>query len=320
MTWVPMRARGIVPLVGGLLVLGCSGVMVRPPSTATPAPVVADFVVGGDRAVTVHVPPSLDPAVPAPVLMLLHGFGGSGAEQEDYMRFGSVAASHGMLYLHPDGTRDANGHSFWNATDACCDVDRSGVDDSSYLAALVVEIERHVTVDQRRIYVVGHSNGGFMSYRMACDHADTVAAIVSLAGASFADRGACRPTEPVAILQIQGTDDVVVRRHGGDLAGTPDPGDDRLAEYPATEASLAAWAEYDGCTGRIERTTVTLDLDRGLRGANDPKESVESTYGGCAAGGSVSLWSIDGGGHDPNLSSGFGGAVIDFLLAHPKPG
>jgi polyhydroxybutyrate depolymerase len=94
-----------------------------------------------------------------------------------------------------------NGARFWNATDACCDVDASGVDDSSYLAGLINEIGSHVAVDPRRVFVVGHSNGAFMSYRMACDHADTIAAIVSLAGAPPADPAACRPTEPVAILR-----------------------------------------------------------------------------------------------------------------------
>jgi polyhydroxybutyrate depolymerase len=324
----------VMSLVGPLL-LGCTGTSVTTsPSTAPRAPSaepsavpsprssgqIRDFVVGGDRAVTVQVPPGLDPRLPAPVLVLLHGFGGSGGDQEGYMRFGPVAARRGMLYLHPDGTRDANGHTFWNATDACCDVDRSGVDDSSYLAGLITEIERHVAVDPRRIYVAGHSNGAFMSYRMACDHADTVAAIVSLAGASFADREACRPKAPVTILQIQGTADDVVRGGGGSLAGMLDPGDDRLGDYPSTAASLTAWAGYDGCKGDLQRTTSLLDLDRSLQGTNGPEETLESAYGDCHDGTSVGLWAIEGGGHDPDLSAGFATTVIDYLLAHPKPG
>ena len=64
-----------------------------------------------------------------------------------------------------------------------------------------------MNVDPYRIYVAGHSNGGFMSYRLACTHADRIAAIVSLAGATFDTPADCSPTEPVAVLQIHGTAD-----------------------------------------------------------------------------------------------------------------
>ena len=279
---------------------------------------IGDFTVGGDRPVTVHVPAGHDPDVPAPLLMLLHGYGVPADEQEAYMRLGPVAAARGMLYLRPEGTVDTPGFRFWDATDACCDIDGTGVDDSSYLAGLIAEVGTHVAVDPRRVFVVGHSNGAFMSYRMACDHADLIAAIVSLAGASYGDRAACHPSEPLAVLEIHGSDDAIVRVGGGNLKGLLAPGDVRLADYPSTEASLAAWAGYDGCTGRPDPKPGALDLDRVLRGANGPNETTISAYTGCVGGGSVELWMIEGGGHDPELTADFGATVIDFLLAHPK--
>jgi polyhydroxybutyrate depolymerase len=252
--------------------------------------------------------------------MLLHGYGSSGDEEEAYLRLGAAAALNGVIYLHPDGTTDSNGARFWNATDACCDVDGSGVDDSSYLAALVTEIRTHVAVDPRRVFVVGHSNGAFMSYRMACDHADTIAAIVSLAGAPPADPAACRPSEPVAILQVQGSADDQVRVGGGALTGNLAPGDDRLAAYPSLEASLAEWARFDGCAGTRTPSAATLDLDRTLAGANGPNETGVSTNGRCRPGGGVELWMIHGGGHDPEFIDDFGARVLVFLLSHAKPG
>jgi polyhydroxybutyrate depolymerase len=176
-------------------------------------------VVGGNRPVKVAIPPGLDPKVPAPLVMLLHGYGSSGQEEEAYLRLGAAAARSGVVFLHPDGSIDSHGARFWNASDACCDVDGSGIDDSSYLAGLITEIGSHVAIDLRRVFVVGHSNGAFMSYRMACDHADLIAAIVSLAGAPSADSAACKPADPVTILQIQGSADDQVRVEGGTLRG-----------------------------------------------------------------------------------------------------
>ena len=291
------------------------------PASASPTPPghLDALVVGGDRPVKVALPPGVDPSVPAPLLMLLHGYGSSGDEEETYLRLGAAAALNGMIYLHPDGTTDSNGARFWNATDACCDVDGSGVDDSSYLAELITEIGSHVAVDPRRVLVVGHSNGAFMSYRMACDHADTIAAIVSLAGAPPADPAACRPSEPVAILQVQGSADDQVRVDGGSLTGNLAPGDDRLKAYPALEASLAEWATLDGCTGTRTPSTTAVDLDRTLVGANGPSETAVSAYESCRPGGAVELWMIQGGGHDPEFTDDFGARVVAFLLSHAKP-
>jgi polyhydroxybutyrate depolymerase len=276
-------------------------------------------VVGGDRSVKVAIPPGLDPSVPAPLLMLLHGYGSSGDEEEAYLRLGAAAALNGMMYLHPDGTTDRNGARFWNATDACCDVDGSGIDDSSYLAGLITEIRSHVAIDPRRVFVVGHSNGAFMSYRMACDHADTIAAIVSLAGAPPASPAACRPSEPVAILQVQGDADDQVRVEGGSLTGNLAAGDERLTAYPPLEASLAEWATLDGCSAARTPSTMTLDLERSLVGAKGPDETLVSAYGRCRPGGAVELWMIHGGGHGPDFTDDFGARVVDFLLSHAKP-
>src|SRR5688572_2092944 len=130
----------------------------------------------GSTGFSLHVPPGLDPEVPAPLVILLHGYGASGALQEAYMQFAPLADEYGFLYLHPDGALDGFGNRYWNATDACCDFFDSNVDHSGQLRALIESTKASANVDDRRVWLIGHSNGGFMAYRMACDHAGTVAA------------------------------------------------------------------------------------------------------------------------------------------------
>ena len=134
---------------------------------------------------------------PAPLVMMLHGCTLSGQLQEDYFQLLSWSNQLGFLYVAPDGTVDQGGNRFWNATDACCDFYETGVDDSAYLRALIDEIAAQLSVDTERVFILGHSNGGFMAYRMACDHADIIAAVASLAGATFADPADCTPSAPV---------------------------------------------------------------------------------------------------------------------------
>jgi polyhydroxybutyrate depolymerase len=215
-----------------------------------------------------------------------------------------------MLTVYPNGTTDADGAAFWNATDACCDFFRSGVDDAGYLASLIVDIRAQASVDPRRIFVVGHSNGGFMSYRMACDHADLIAAIASLAGATFAMPEDCRPSAPVAMLQIHGTADDTIRYEGGSLPAGP---------YPGAEAGSRFWAGYDGCDLDLADQPGMLDLETSLEGPDGPAETTVRSATDCAPGGHVELWTIAEGGHVPDLTDKVPGAMIGFLLAHPKP-
>ncbi|AUX39854.1 uncharacterized protein SOCE26_012490 [Sorangium cellulosum] len=251
------------------------------------------------------MPSSYEEGTPTPLVILLHGYTASGSLQEAYFALQPLAEERGFLYAHPDGTIDADGNAFWNATDACCNFYGSEVDDSAYLRSVVEDIQARYTVDPKRIFFLGHSNGGFMSYRMACDHADLIAAVASLAGATFADPADCTPSEPVAALQIHGTADETVNYLGATFGA---------ASYPGALETAQQWAEIGGCdTDPTEGPT--LDLDSGLAG----DETTTQAFTGCDPGGHAELWSIEGGTHIPTLGPDFAPAVIDFLLAHPKP-
>lgn len=274
----------------------------------SPAAAAGNLVVDlGRGPVSVSIPSSYQSGIPMPLVLLLHGYGASGAAQEAYMQFAPLSEQYGFLYARPDGSIDQGGSRFWNATDACCNFYGSTIDDSAYLLGLIDAVKAQLTVDDRRVYLIGHSNGGFMSYRMACDHPETIAAIASLAGATFKDPIDCSPIAPVHALQIHGTNDTVIRYNGGTLLGVL---------YPGAIATVEQWAGFDGCDPVPDTSAPPLDLDGSIAGA----ESTVRRYAtDCAAGGSTELWTIPGGSHSPNLSADFNNLVIEYLLAHPKP-
>jgi polyhydroxybutyrate depolymerase len=250
------------------------------------------------------VPDGIQSTVPAPLLILLHGYGASGMLQELYFRMTREANTRGILYAIPDGTLDASMRRFWNATDACCDFAHTNVDDVAYLDAIIDDASARYAVDPRRIFLIGHSNGAFMAHRMACARANRIAAIVSLAGATFADSSRCAPSEPVAVLQVHGTADTTILYNGGSNAGVA---------YPSAATSVARWGTHDRCAPTTTSGT-TFDLDNGIPGA----ETRISRYEGCM-GGAVELWSIEGGAHLPALNAQWSTLTLDWLMAHPKP-
>lgn len=260
----------------------------------------------GRGPVPVVVPDGYDPGSPAPLIVMLHGYGGTGAGQEAYVGFRPLADEYGFIYTYPDGTIDDGGNRFWNATDACCDLFGDGVDDAGYLFDLIDEIRSLLSVDPDRIHVAGLSNGGFMSHRMACDFPDLIASIAPLAGVTFDDPLDCDPASPVHVLQIHGTNDGVIFYGGGAIGGVT---------YPGAVASTETWAGFDGCVVEAETLPTHLDLDRSIPGA----ETVVTRYDdGCLTSGSAELWTIEGGAHVPALSDDFGPLVVEFLLSHPK--
>jgi len=281
-------------LVALLLLAACSST----PGAATSDDVTLDL---DGRPFRLHVPAVA--AEKAPLVVLLHGYTSNADEQESYFKLTAESDRRGFLYAMPEGTTNQEGKRFWNATPACCDFFNSGMDDSTYLVRLIDTVAAKHPVDPARVYFVGHSNGGFMALRMACDHADRVTAVVSLAGAATADPAQCQPSRPVSVLQIHGTSDRTILYEGSTNARRP---------YPSAEGTLALWRRLDGCADRADTSTAPIDLDATLSGA---ETTVTAWHDGCGGGTRAELWSIRDGSHIPALSPSFATAVADFLLA-----
>ena len=260
----------------------------------------------GRGDVLVKVPESYSASEAHPLIILLHGYTSSGRNQDSYFQVSDLADDYGFLFAAPDGVREPSGNEsrFWNASDACCNFFGVEVDDSDYVRSIIDEMKQRYNVDGNRVFLIGHSNGGFMSFRMAYEHSDAVAAIASLAGANHMDQREA-PENPVHILQIHGTNDETIGYQGGDIM------DNR---YPSALQSVRRWATYNGCSqngvGRELR-----DLEASLPGHESGVLKFEV---GCKPGGSAELWTIASGTHVPVLSDTFAAQVVEWLLAHPK--
>ncbi len=264
---------------------------------------------GGDRPTELRVPESYDGTTSLPLLVVLHGHSASGLVQLAYSRLGELVEEEQVLVLAPDGLINDVDNQYWNATDACCDFFGSEVDDSGYLRGLIDDVSAVYNVDPKRVFLWGHSNGGFMAYRMACDHADAIAGIVSLAGAMHLDPADCSPSEPVHVLQIHGDADETILIGGGAVCAEPSCG------YPGAAATLDMWATFNGCDTTRTTSSERYDIDSTV----DGEETVIAVQDGCPAGGGVELWTIEGGGHIPVLRTNFDDLNWDWFSAHAKP-
>ncbi len=240
------------------------------------------------------------------LVILIHGYGSSGADHDAYLGLSKVTNARGVLLAIPNGTKDHAGKLFWNATEACCDFDNVPVDDVAYLDAIIADVSLKERVDPSRIYIIGHSNGAFMAHRYACERSDRIAAIVALAGVPWSDASRCKGSA-VSVLQVHGDADRTIEYGGGKSFGNGAP-------YPSAEEAVSMWASRDGCSNKRHNEGASIDLDHDVTGAETTREA----YDGCPKGIDVELWRMKGVGHVPRFGPRFANAALDFLLSHKR--
>lgn len=162
-----------------------------------------------DRSYILYVPASYTPGVAAPLVLNFHGYTSNDMQQMIYGDFRPIADTAGFLLVHPMGTLDTQGNTYWNSGWG------GTVDDIGFTAALIDSISAQYSVNANRIYSTGMSNGGFMSYTLACELSDRIAAIASVTGTMNANQSvSCNPQHPMPVMEIHGTNDNVVPYNG----------------------------------------------------------------------------------------------------------
>lgn len=170
---------------------------------------------GIQRNYRLHLPTNLPAGSHPPLVFNLHGFTSNAQQQELYSGMNAVADTAGFIICYPDGIGNA-----WNVGVP----GGSTADDVGFIAALIDKFHAENGIDLERVYSCGMSNGGFFSYRLACEMGDRIAAIASVTGSmTTAQLDACDPVRPMPVLEIHGDADLIVNYNGGNgTAPIPD--------------------------------------------------------------------------------------------------
>ena len=250
------------------------------------------------RNYKILTPKNYDPKKKYPFILSLHGFSSNGAGQAAYFPLADLAEKHGFVYCFPSGI----GRS-WNASNACCDWANKN-DDSAYLRGLILHAQEKFSVDKKRVYVTGLSNGGFMCYRMAYDHADLVTAIVPFAGVGF-KRWPGKPKNPVSVLHVHGTKDRVINWNGGSIVGRA---------YPSAKENFEKWRLFNQCDNKVDTAKLKIDLARSVRGDETSVTRFKNKVGTVTS----ELWQVNNGGHVTPPSKDARERIIKWMLAQSK--
>jgi polyhydroxybutyrate depolymerase len=251
---------------------------------------------GRERTYEIHVGKAVVADHPAPLVIVMHGSGGSGRQMEASTGFSRVADREGFIVVYPDSTR-----SHWHdGRVGPRFVEVKDVDDVRFIRDLVKEVSRHHRIDRKRIYATGLSNGGFMSNRLGLAASDIFAAIAPVAGTLGVEfKNAFAPKKSLSILVNHGTEDNAILYSGGKIAN----GDG--GECLAVADIVSKWVKVDRCQDKAETTTLP-DTD-----PNDGCTVKQEIHAGKQA--TVELLTIEGGVHAwPGGSAKGTGVCQDF--------
>lgn len=194
---------------------------------------------GIQRDYILYVPATYSAGTPTPLVFNFHGYTSNATEQMFYGDFRPIADTANFLLVHPMGTLDPSNQPYWNANWG------GTVDDIGFTEALLDSLAVTYNINMDRVFSTGMSNGGFMSYTLACELGNRFAAIASVTGTMNLNQSStCTPSHPTPIMEIHGTADATVPYTG--LAGS-------MESIPNV---LDYWVNYNNCTPSVIETAV----------------------------------------------------------------
>jgi len=230
---------------------------------------------GIQRDYILYIPELYDGSTAVPLILNFHGFGSNANEQMFYGDFRDIADTEGFLLVHPEGTTFI-GNQFWNVGFPGIS---STIDDVGFTEALIDELATLYTINLDRVYATGMSNGGFMSFLLACQLSEKIAAVASVTGSMTQDTfNECNAQLPTPVLQIHGTEDDVVLYNGNTLS------------IPIADV-ISYWVDYNNCETTPSTTTLP-DLD-----VSDGSTVEHSVYENSDNGITTEHMKVIGGGH-----------------------
>ena len=269
---------------------------------------------GRIRSFRLHIPPSYNSQTPAPIVFSLHGHGANAWDMRRYTEFDDKSDEEGFIVVYPNGHFVFKGYielvlglwygwNFWENQ-------QYDADDVYYLHTLIQYFQNNLNVNESRIYITGGSGGACMTYRLAAELSDKIAAIAPLAGSiggmwgNTAQYVIPAPSNPLHVVVFHGMNDPNVLYNGGWADGV---------DWMSVNESVLFWVEHNDCN-----PDPKIDI---IGNGNIIKETYENGTGGSE----VVLYSVVNGSHEWFGSPFFSPCEIsatdliwDFFEAHPK--
>jgi polyhydroxybutyrate depolymerase len=217
-------------------------------------------VENNERSFLLYIPDSIATTTPVPLVFFLHGGGGSMEQAKSY-QWQDKADEAGFVLVLPNGTgalQDNGILATWNAGECCGSARDRAVDDVGFIREIVKSVTREVVIDNTRIYATGMSNGGMMSYRLACEASDLFAAIASVAGTDGTTD--CSPTNKISVLHIHAKDDTHVLFDGGAGPGAFND-DSKVMNFTSVPNTVDWWVDFN----KLDREPVNALSVSGAR-------------------------------------------------------
>lgn len=221
---------------------------------------------GQQRRYLIHVPPGYDGSAKTPLVMLLHGRGGSPQAVIDTTRMNTLADQHHAIVVAPLGRGRVTA---WDFRTPISDP----TSDLAFVRDLVTELKSDACVDSSRVYAAGFSNGAVLALTLACDGTTKFAAYGAVSGPYWSD--SCRKSPTAPIIYFHGLRDKVVPYAGGRTG---------IGPLPPVNDALASWAEHDGC----QAASATIEVAPDVR---------HFAWKRCKDGSAISVYVVDNGGH-----------------------
>lgn len=202
---------------------------------------------GRTREYRIHLPSGYDGVTPLPVVFAFHGSSASASVIERETSLDEIADSLGIIVVYPEGL-----HRGWNIGECCRYAFKQHVDETTFVSAMLDRLERGLAVDPSRVYATGYSDGGTLSFLLACHLPNRIAAVAGVSATLFAPVPRCDITRPVPAMIIHGTGDTHIP-YAGQPGGRPEI---RAQHFTHSAPEVAQfWAEHDRCEPRPRSDT-----------------------------------------------------------------
>ncbi len=269
---------------------------------------------GTERSFEIFIPNSYNGIKEHPIVFVLHGGGGNSDSAQKMSNFSELAEKEGFICVFPNGSgRLQDKLLTWNSGNCCSFAYENNIDDVGFIDSIIDFLRERLVIKENMIFACGLSNGGMMSFRLACELSEKIAAVGVVAGALNIDS---EPILPVSVIQLHGTADNHVLYEGG--IGSEQVGKGDRVDRPVSFAK-DFWVNQNGCSETASTeiiNEVTIDSYYGGRLGTEYKLYTIDGFGHAWPGGAKNRDRADG--TDCSISATE--EIWNFFKSHPKKG